>query len=66
MRKLLINAYTSEELESIYDSINLAISSIKKCKEDKGITCLTCDKRQAIHYMKQVKAILKGKTYMNQ
>ena len=62
----MFNTYTPDEIESIFYSINTAIDSMKPCKEDKEVVkCLTCNKRQAIFYMKQVKRILRGKTYMN-
>lgn len=66
MERKILNAYSNSEIDSIFKALDDSISLIKECKEDKEtIECILCEKRQAIHYIKQAKSILKGESYLN-
>jgi hypothetical protein len=61
MIRQTVNTYTPGEVDTMIEMIDLSIEMMSPCKEDKEtVTCLTCDKRQAIQMISQIKQMLEG------
>lgn len=61
MEKMNVYQYTEDEMRNIKDLLHQAQQSIGNCCQDRGLTCLTCDKRHANYFIDQVKKVLKGR-----
>lgn len=61
MRKKSIYEYDIDEIRDIKDLIHNAQTAVGQCCQDRGLTCLTCDKRLANYYLDQLKNIINGK-----
>lgn len=49
---------SQEEMDMIHGYLRDAKSAIRFCKEDKGVGCITCDKRQVRYALSQIVEII--------
>lgn len=61
MRVKSVYEYDIDEIRSIKSLIHDAQVAIGNCPQDKGIECITCDKRLANYYLDQIKKTLNHK-----